>query len=454
MKILVIDDEPEIGYTIQRVLKKLEHHVEALKDFSLVTESQDYWKNFDLIFLDINMPKCNGLDILQRIKGNSPETLVVIMTAYGSEEIAVRAMKEGADDYLKKPFAIEKLRQICKDLSARSGVHPDPAEYASLFPEIITQSPAMEALMRLMQKIKDIDVTVLITGESGTGKELIARSLHCAGKYAKEPFIPLNCSAIPENLVESELFGFEKGSFTGAYSTQQGKFELAGEGTIFLDEIGELPLALQVKLLRVLQEKNFLRIGGAELIPVKCRVITATHQDLEAEVKKGSFREDLFYRLNVVKINLPPLRDRREDIPHLARHFLAEFNHKYSLSWNDFSQDALDFLCVYTFPGNIRELKNIIERIMVTGEGATVSLKHLKTIYHFSDELISPEEFSSKDYQTMKKELIIKFDREYFQRLLTFCQGNISKAARLSGMQRKSIYEKIKELDLGVAVKP
>ncbi|MDD5089751.1 MAG: sigma-54 dependent transcriptional regulator [Candidatus Wallbacteria bacterium] len=451
MRILVIDDEPEIGYTFHRALTKQDYLVEALEDFSLLSASPPYWDSFDLIFLDINMPEINGIDLLKKIRASSPDRFVVIMTAYGSEEIAVQAMKEGASDYLKKPFNIADLRSLCSRLSSQLP-SAGCSDLSGMFGGIVTQSPKMEPVLKLLSKIRDFDVTVLISGESGTGKELVAQALHRAGAKAGEPFIPINCSAIPENLVESELFGFEKGSFTGASSTQLGKFELAGTGVIFLDEIGEIPLQLQAKLLRVLQEKTILRIGGSQFIPVACRIITATHQNLEAEVRKGNFREDLYYRLNVVSVALPPLRERTEDIPVLSMHFLKSFNEKYGLSWTGFADDALDFLCSYSFPGNIRELKNIIERIMVTGEGKTITLSHLKSIYRFTEGLLSGSDLSGKDYVSLKKELTARFDREYFTRLLAECNGNISMASRICGLQRKSIYEKLKELGITPAV--
>jgi len=440
MHILIIDDETEVAYTIKRALKKKEYSIKSIQDPEIIMDNPEYAGEFGLILLDINMPKIDGLTLLKEIKRVAPQIPVIIITAFGSENIAVQAIKAGASDYLKKPFTIKELRDICeKYLSCIND-----QIYKDEFPEIITNSKKMYSILKLLKKVKDIDVTVLITGESGTGKELIARSIHNAWSKSEEPFIPINCGAIPENLIESELFGFEKGSFTGAICTQRGKFEIAGSGSIFLDEIGELPIALQPKLLRVLQEKNFMRIGGNSFLPVKCRIITATHQDLEKEVKASNFREDLFFRLNIVRIDLPPLRERKEDIVLLANHFIKYFNKKYGFSWIGIDEDASDLLTNYSFPGNIRELRNIIERIMVTADGNIINKTHIKKIYGIENTL-RYKDMLERDYHDLKREVINNFERQYFTRLMSTFNGNISNASKHSGLPRKTIYEKLKE---------
>ena len=317
-------------------------------------------------------------------------------------------------------------------------------------PRIIGSSQAMLEVFELLDRIGDNEVTVLITGESGTGKELIAQALHQQSKRSKNPFVKINCAAIPENLIESELFGYEKGSFTGAYQRKLGKFEVANTGTIFLDEIGEMNLATQVKLLRVLQEREFVRVGGINTIKVDTRVIAATNKDLFESIAAGTFREDLFYRLNVINIRLPSLRERLADIPELVDNFSHQFHKKFNKPYKPFSEHFIGKLLQYQWPGNVRELQNLIEKTVVLGDESIIDKKNKET-----SSLIELEnkEFISKgmldmDYKSAKETILNSFEKEYFTALLKRANGNISEAARISGMHRKNLFVKLRNLGL------
>jgi two-component system, NtrC family, response regulator PilR len=322
---------------------------------------------FDLVITDLKMPKIDGIEFLKTIKDQYPETIVILITAYASGETAINAMKEGAYDYVEKGGSIEELKQIVhlallkKGLVDEKNAIKEVTEEA-LFCGMIGSAREMQKIYTTIKKVADTPANILILGESGTGKELVARAIHDNSSRAKMPVVVINCGGIPENLLESELFGYMKGSFTGAYSDKQGLFEMARGGTIFLDEIGELPPVLQVKLLRVVQEKTFRRIGGAEDIKVDVRIISATNRNLREKVKKGEFREDLYFRLNVIPIHVPPLRERKEDIPLLTKHFIEKYAREFNKEIRTISSYAMELLMNYAFPGNIRELENIIER--------------------------------------------------------------------------------------------
>ena len=323
---------------------------------------------FDLAITDLKMPRVNGIDVLKSIKEISPKTMVILITAYASGETAVTAMKEGAYDYLEKNFDVEELKAVIKDALSKKGIKEEDAlfmkdaEDALSFGNMIGKSKGMLKVYSLVKKVADTTANILITGESGTGKELVAKAIHENSSRKDKLFVVINCGGIPENLLESELFGYMKGSFSGAYADKPGLFELAHRGTIFLDEIGELPPFLQVKLLRVVQEKTFRRIGGTEDIKVDARIISATNQDLEQKVKNSSFREDLYYRLNVIPVKIPPLRERNEDIPLLTSYFIEKYSKEFEKEIKKISPYALRLLMEYPFPGNVRELENIIER--------------------------------------------------------------------------------------------
>ncbi len=368
--VLVLDDEQNYLLLLETLLGDEGYTVTALQDPELALAYLEE-SEVDVIITDMKMPKMSGQDVLAHVQKNYPHIPVLIMTAYGSIDAAVVAMRHGAFDYITKPFAndeitlsVRKAAQLAQaqrrysllseNLEQRYGMH-----------QIIGRSKAMRRVLDMVDRAAPSKSTVLITGESGTGKELIAKAIHFTSPRKKGPFISVNCMALNPGVLESELFGHEKGSFTGAVARKRGRFELAHGGTLFLDEIGELSQDLQVKLLRVLQERSFERVGGSELISVDIRIVTATNKDLPAAVQSGEFREDLFYRLNVVQVPLPPMRERREDIPLLAAHFLKKFSEENAGNVKGFTADAIDYLTAYEWPGNVRQLENVVERCVV-----------------------------------------------------------------------------------------
>lgn len=365
-KILVLDDDQGMREFMEIMLAKEGYDVTSAdspaKAINLCRKTA-----YDLVITDLKMPKMDGIEFLKTIKDHRPETVVILVTAYASGETAVNAMKEGAYDYVEKGGSNEELKQIVRQALLKKGLvgeQPTPKAPTSetSFCGMIGTSREMAKVFAIIKKIANTPANILVLGESGTGKELVARAIHDNSSRSKMPFMTINSGGIPENLLESELFGYTKGSFTGAYTDRAGLFELAKGGTVFLDEIGELPPVLQVKLLRVVQEKTFRRIGGAEDIKVDVRIISATNQNLQNRVKKGEFREDLYFRLNVIPIHMPPLRERKEDIPLLTKHFIEKYAREFGKEVRTISSYAMELLMGYPFPGNIRELENIIER--------------------------------------------------------------------------------------------
>ncbi len=383
-KILVVDDEQSMREFLDIMLKKEGYKVSLASNGDEVLKYIDK-DIFDLVLLDIRMPKMDGIAVLKKIKSTSPETVVIMITAYASADTAIKAMKEGAYDYITKPFKVDEIKLIIKNALEKKHLQKENVLLKRVvrdryvFDNIIGQSPKMLALYDLLEKVAPTKTNVLITGESGTGKELVAKAIHFNSPRKEKPFVTLNCGAIPEALIESELFGHMKGAFTDAIATKKGLFEMADEGTIFLDEISELPLMMQVKLLRVLQDREFKRVGGTEDIRVDVRIIAATNKDLERAVKEKRFREDLFYRLNVIQIKLPSLRERREDIPVLAAHFLKRYSEELNKNISRISPEALHLLLNYEYPGNVRELQNIIERAVALGTDQELTAHHLRS---------------------------------------------------------------------------
>ena len=448
-QILIVDDDKNICKMIEASLRK-----ERKYDINTALNGEACLKMIqeqipDLVLMDIQMPGIDGIETLKRIKEEDQRIPVVMMTAHGTIERAVNSMKLGAYDFLTKPFARDRLLVTINNALLNSSLRREVDELRSelkskyAFENIVGQSGAMQDVFKAVSKVIDSNVTVLITGESGTGKELIARAIHFHSKArANKPFVAVNCSALPESLLESELFGHEKGSFTGAAGRRIGKFEQADGGTIFLDEIGLMTPATQSKVLRVLQEREFERVGGNELIKVNVRVISATNKYLEEEMKQGSFREDLYYRISVFPIKLPALRERVEDIPLLSAHFLKKYGHQEGKDLDGVSTDALDLLMAYSWPGNVRELENAIERAVVLASGIEISAKDLpaavrslgeKRIYEADNTLAS---------------WIEKLEEDALRQALLECEGNISKTAKRLGIGRATIYRKAKKYGL------
>ena len=369
-RILILDDEKNYLLVLEALLSDAGYAVTPINDPEMAVSYLEE-AEVDVVITDMKMPKMSGLEVLQHVKRNSPSIPVLIMTAFGSIESAVEVMKYGAFDYITKPFANDELLLSVHNAVELSRAHQqyrilqESLEERYSTHQIIGKSPAMRETLSIVDRVSASRSTVLITGESGTGKELVARAIHFSSPRKDEPFVAVNCMAFNAGVLESELFGHEKGSFTGAVAMRRGRFEQADRGTLFLDEIGELPSDLQVKLLRVLQERVFERVGGTEPVKVDIRIVAATNKDLAKMVEEGSFREDLFYRLNVVQIHIPPLRERREDIPLLVSHFIAQIASENGIPPKSFTQEAQYYLSGYEWPGNIRQLQNVIERCMV-----------------------------------------------------------------------------------------
>jgi len=450
-KILVVDDEPGMRSLLGKVLGKEGYFVTAFEKGGDALEAMAS-EDFDLAVLDIEMPGMNGIELLKKIKEKELSLNVVMITAYGSLQSAVEAMRLGAYDYLTKPFQVEEIKLVVeKALERERLVNENRALHKELeqqyrFTGIIGKSPRMEEVYDLVSRVAETNASVLIQGESGTGKELIARSIHYNSRRKGKPLVILNCAALAEGVLESELFGHEKGSFTGAIKQKAGRFELAHNGTIFLDEIGEIPVTTQLKLLRVLQEHEFERVGGEKTIKVDVRIIAATNKDLMAAVKDGRFREDLYYRLNVVAISLPPLRERREDIPELAHFFLARFSTETGKKLDGIDGPALDMLVRYDWPGNVRELENIIERAVVLEKGGSISPASLPlTLRGTSDTgdgLKVPEGAGSLTdmLEELEKQLIVKALGEN--------GGSQTAAANALGLKRSTFRYKLEKYGL------
>ncbi|HHT9158907.1 MAG: hypothetical protein A2099_02435 [Planctomycetes bacterium GWF2_39_10] len=451
--ILIVDDEKAARYGMKKILQKDNYTVYEAKDGAdalQIIKTQ----HPELIFLDINMPQLDGMKILEMISAIKNPPLVVIVTAYGSEKIAVEAMKKGAYDYIAKPYEIDELRIIAKNAFERLALQEENArlrlEIGRLggMGEIIGQSEAIKDVFDRIEKVGTTDVTVLIQGESGSGKELVAREIHKRSKRKNEPLIIMNCAAVPETLIESELFGHEKGAFTGATERRLGKFELANKGTIFLDEIGDMSLSTQSKLLRVLQEQKFERLGGAETLTVDVRIISATHRDLEEEIEEGRFREDLYYRIKVVNINIPSLRHRKEDIPLLANRFIQHFSEKHQKRLLSISNEAMKYLVSYNWPGNVRQLKNFIESAVVLANSEIINTSDLpEELKHPENNTVTLKNLDyNLSFRDAKKILIENFERDFITKKLEECGGNVSRAAESLDMHRQNLQQKIREL--------
>jgi two-component system response regulator HydG len=444
--ILVVDDDPSHRTMLRTLLSGWGYAVSEADDGSTAVEKV-HQQPFDLILMDIRMIKVSGLQALSEIKAFNPAIPVIIMTAYSSVETAVEALKTGAYDYLTKPLDFDELRLAME----RAMDHTQLREENRLLREslgsqfdrrnIIGRSQTMVKLLETVAQVAPTEATILITGESGTGKEMIAGAVHFNGPRRDAPFVKINCAAITESLLESELFGHEKGAFTGAYRRKEGKFLLAHKGSLFLDEISEMSPAMQVKLLRVLQEREFTRVGGEDLIRVDVRVIAATNKDLLQEIGAGRFREDLFYRLNVVTLVLPPLRERREDIPLLAQHFLAIFSEKNRKRIKGFTPQAMDCLLRHEWPGNVRELMNAVERGVVLAQTEYLDVQDLPLI---SEKSLAESAFTPKDGVPADRSLE-EVERAAILNALEASKGNKSEAARRLGITRKTLLAKLRK---------
>jgi len=454
MRVLIIDDDPGVRRSISLILEEEGYEVLTASDGEEGLETA-LEAGPDLILSDIRMPKLPGLEFLDAYREAGGEGLVIMITAYGSTELAIEAMKRGAYDYLGKPFSADEALLVLRKAEEREQLHREVSrlrEQVSLerrYSGIVARSSAMEDAVALAEKVARHPSTVLVTGESGTGKELIARLVHDLSPRKGAAFIPVNCGAIPENLLESELFGHVKGAFTGASSDRVGLFEEAHGGTLFLDEIGELPQNLQVKLLRALQEGEVRRVGSSRASRVDVRVVAATARDLERLVKEEEFRSELYYRINVVRIHLSPLRHRSEDIPPLSRHFLAKFNRVLDMRKKGFDADAMKRLLDYSWPGNVRELENFVERAMVLSEDDEIGGELVAGLLPSADGLDGALEVLSPDELSVKKHTA-RLERRLIARALQITEGNRTRASELLDLSYRALLYKIKDYELDV----
>ncbi|PLX93722.1 MAG: DNA-binding response regulator [Desulfuromonas sp.] len=452
-RILIIDDERDNREALTLLLRGQGYDVHdvgtAEAALSLLKKGA-----FDVIITDLFLPGLSGIDLLKRVKSNAPGTDVILITGHASAETAVEAMKEGAFDYVTKPFNFDKLKIIISKalekgrLLAENSYLKQQLRGKYKFERIIGNSPAMQQVFSRMEKIVDTDSTILILGESGTGKELVAKAIHFNGPRKDKPFVAINCGAIPAELLESELFGHMRGAFTGAVADKPGKFELAHTGTIFLDEIGTMPMHLQMKLLRVLQEHEVERVGSSRRVKLNVRVISATNANLDEQVRKGVFRDDLYYRLNVIPIHLPPLRDRSSDIPLLTRHFLSRICEEMNRPLKSFSVAALRALEAHDWPGNVREMENVIERSVTLTDSQQIDRQDLPPEISGKAPAPAPLPLHLDEEGVDLPAIVAELERQMISEALTRTEGVKAKAALLLGLNRTTLVEKIKRLGL------
>ncbi|MBN1515809.1 sigma-54-dependent Fis family transcriptional regulator [Candidatus Sumerlaeota bacterium] len=460
--IAVVDDEPNMTRILARILENTGYKVRPYTD-SEVALREILVDPPDMVLSDIKMPRLSGAELLGKITERYPGIPVIMLTAHGTIESAVQAMRAGASDYIQKPFQHDDLLiRIDKGMRDLALLEENQAlaERFAAGPadtELIGESPSMLKVREMIAKIAPTNSPVLITGESGTGKELVARAICLASPRAEARFVPINCASIPAQLIESELFGHEKGAFTGASGRKIGLMELASGGTLFLDEIGELPVELQPKLLRALQEREIQRVGGLEPIPVDIRLIAATNRSLEKQIEKGAFREDLYYRLNVLTIQLEPLRKRSRDVVLLAEHFAQRIGERVRQSGVAIAPEAMQTLRAYTWPGNIRELHNIIERMIVLLEGNVIRLEQIPAEIRNAAAIVDnltpvpgDEEYIRISQRQPYRDAVEEFDRKYLERVLDQCNGVVSKAAEKAGISRRNFYERMEKLGINV----
>jgi len=453
INILLVDDEEPIREAMLLLLKAADYRITACASGQEALQTLAN-EQFDIIITDLFLPDITGIDILTKAKGLFPSLEVILITGHASAETAVRAMKEGAFDYITKPLNFEELRMILAKAVEKQRLLSENVYLKKQlrdkyeFSNIIGNSPAMQKVFTRISKVIKTDSTILILGDSGTGKELIAKAIHSNGPRRDKPFIAVHCGAIPENLLESELFGHTKGSFTGAIRDKIGKFEAANHGTIFLDEIATLPMHLQIKLLRVLQEQEVERIGSNRQIKLDVRIISATNVNLEEEVKKGNFRDDLFYRLNVIPVTLPPLRDRVEDILQLVRHFLAKYCKEMDRPLMSIAKEVLMALEIYKWPGNVRELENVVERTVALTEGDQIALDDLPTniTRAYSEQEEMPTRITSRGVDMVK--VLSDIERKMIIDALSLSDGVKARAAALLNLNRTTLVEKMRRLGM------
>lgn len=453
-KILVVDDQVSFCRHIKAILQQEDYEVHVAHDINQALDIFNRYP-FKLLLVDMKLPNGNGLELFKKAKSLDPHVGGIIMTAYSSISSAVESLKQGANDYLQKPFEPENLllavQRTLKEIALHHEIEDlrQQVEEKYYFGNIVGKSHKMIALYQMIKKVASINTRVFITGETGSGKELVAKAIHYNSPRKNKPFVGINCGALSETLLESELFGYEKGAFTGAEKTKPGKFEYAQGGTIFLDEVGEISPRMQIELLRVLQEHKFERVGGNDSIDLDVRIISATNQDITQKLKNNEFRLELYYRLNVMPIHIPPLRERPEDIPLLVEHFIETFNKKFNMQVKGISSHALGKLLQHHWPGNVRELENVLERAFITAqdeilEEIIIPDGSARSTASLVDEFVDPD----LPYSAAKSLLLQKFERSYFLKALKQCGYNVCAAAKKTGVSPRTLWRKINSYDL------
>ncbi len=441
-KILIVEDEDMARKNLEHILKKEGYDVVSVDNGKKALEHLGT-TNFDLVLTDLKMEKVDGMEVLEKSRSLQPYTEVVMITGYATVDSAVTAMKKGAYYYIAKPYKIEEVRKVAREALLKRSLQMENLELKALLkktnqvPYIVGKSETIKRVLETVKQISSLDTNVLLLGESGTGKELVAKAIHHLSPRSEKRFIAFNCGSFTEELMANELFGHEKGAFTGATKDKAGLLQFADGGTVFLDEIGDMPLTMQVKLLRVIQEQEFLPVGGVEARPVDVRFIAATHRDLKGDVEAGGFRQDLYYRLNVITIHLPPLTERAGDIPLLTHHFLAQKNQAMKKDIQDIDSDALDLLSQYSWPGNVRELENVIERAVALENGPSIRAHDLpESIRNLS---IETYRHTPSDVPTLEEQ-----EMHYIEWVLEKSGGNKTRAAKIMGIDRVSLWRKLK----------
>lgn len=450
-KIIVVDDEKGMCHILNRVLTDQGYDVKTANSGEEALDILEQ-ESFDAAMLDIRMPGMSGLELLEHIHKDSPDTSVVMMTAFGTIETAVNAMKKGAYEYITKPFNNDEVIHIINNalerklLIDRNRYLTETLDERNQLSGIIGQSESMKTSFRMVEKVAPTDSTVLLLGESGTGKELFARAIHQHSNRRDEKFMAVNCGALPRDLIESELFGHEKGSFSGAHKRKIGLMESANKGTIFLDEIGDLPLELQVKLLRVLESHEVRRVGSVDPINIDVRVVAATNRDLQEDVQNGTFREDLFFRLSIVDLRIPPLRERKDDIPILVNHFIGRFNEKMNRSVSGLSEEVTRAFVQHHWPGNVRELENVVQRCMVLRESGEILMEDLPSTIKAAQDSFQELDENLKELTFQEAKEV--FEKRYLKQLLELNEANVTQSAQVAGISRRHLQELMKKYDL------
>ena len=440
MTLLIVDDEPNIRSSLEGALAREGFQTESAA--TLIEARTKLREAYDFVLLDVWLPDGSGLDLLSEIMAATPETTVIMMSGHATVDAAVKATRLGAFDFLEKPLSLERLLVLLRNASEALALRSENRRLTGAWSaSIVGRSPAVQKLLREIQMAGPTPARVLIHGENGTGKELVARALHAAGPRSAMPFVAVNCSAIPEELIESELFGHERGAFTGATQARRGRFEEAHRGTLFLDEIADMSSRAQTKLLRALQEGEIQRVGGNRTILVDVRVIAATNQDLAERVRQGHFREDLYFRLAVVPITVPPLRERKEDLALLIEHFAAEITKEMGAKAKRFAPGAKELFQQYDFPGNVRELRNLIERLLIMTPGASIDAEHVRAVLPYSSAQVS-----AASENVRLSEAVREFEKQTIEAALAESGGSMTRAAARLGLERSHLYKKMKKL--------